>query len=196
MTAQAETKTKIIKKARKLMWYQGYNGTSLNQVVDKAGVSKGAFFHYYNNKEAISRDVLNQYVEEILIAPLDKALAQNHSVKNALFDWLSSLFEAFKTHDFKGGCLLGNLALELSDTNDTAREDIKAHFLTLENRLTAALRPLNNDGKLLFEYRQLARLILASMQGIFMMGRVHKDNNRASREFQAMAQMIEYTIKD
>lgn len=190
------TRNKIIDKAEKLLWYKGYQGTSLNDVVSKAGVSKGAFFHYYPNKQAISKDVIDKYAAEQFIAHLDQGIATGTSVKNGLFNWISAVFESFQKADFKGGCLLGNLALEMSDTNDAARETIKGHFLELENKLTSYIRPLQDEGKLFMEPRQLARLLIASVQGITMMGKVHKDNNRASREFQAIAQLIEYAIKD
>ena len=197
--AQARRKTtqnKIIEKAEKLRWQQGYEGTSLNDVVGKAGVSKGAFFHYYPNKQAISQDVINKYSREQLVAPLEKRLAEASTVKNGLFNWVSEFFETFKSHNFKGGCLLGNMALELSDQNEAARETIKQHFLDLENIIASALKPLMDDGKLFMEPRQLARLLIASLQGATMMSKVHKDNNRASREFQAIAHLIEYAIKD
>ena len=197
--AQARRKTtqkRIIEKAEKLLWQQGYEGTSLNEVVGKAGVSKGAFFHYYPSKQAISQDVINKYAREQLTAPLQKHLAEASTAKNGLFNWVSEFFETFKGHNFKGGCLLGNMALELSDQNDAARETIKQHFLELENTIASSLKPLMDEGKLFIEPRQLARLLIASMQGATMMSKVHKDKNRASREFQSIAQLIEYAIKD
>lgn len=190
------TKTKIVEKAETLLWHQGYEGTSLNQVVDKAGVSKGAFFHYYPNKQAISRDVIDKYFAEQIMAQMDKHLTNTSYIKNGLFEWVLGTFETFREHDFKGGCLLGNFALEMADQNEAAREHIKQHFLDWENQLASYLRPLEQNGKLLIERRQLARLLIASLQGVTMMTKVHKDNNRASREFQSIAQLIEYVIKD
>ncbi len=190
------TQRKIVEKAEKLLWQQGYEGTSLNDVVQKAGVSKGAFFHYYPNKQAISQEVIDKYAREQIMEPLERHMAATPSVKNALFNWIEESFGTFKSEGFKGGCLLGNMALELSDQNEAARETIKGHFLDLENALVSHLKPLDAQGKLLIEARQFARLLIASIQGITMMSKVHKDSNRASREFMALAQFIEYAIKD
>ena len=190
------TKSRIIEKAERLLWTQGYEGTSLNQVVQKAGVSKGAFFHYYPNKQAISQDVIDKYVAEHLIATMDKHLFEARSIKNGLFEWIHNIYETFKNYGYEGGCLLGNFALEMSDQNDVAREQIKHHFIEWENKLASYLRPLDREGKLIIERRQFARLLIASIQGITMMAKVHKDNNRASREFQAIAQLIEYAVRD
>jgi len=191
------TRSKIIEKAEKLLWERGYGSTSLNDVVNDAGVSKGAFFHYYPNKQAISKDVIDKYAGEQVLAKLDRAITKNpDNVKEGLFAWISDIFETAKAQDFKGGCLLGNLALEMADTNDYAREIIKGHFLDLENNLTSYTRPLQDDGKLLIEARQFARLLIASIQGTTMMSKVHKDKNRASREFLAVARLIEYAITE
>ena len=194
--AKQSTKKKIVDKAEKLMWFQGYDGTSLNELVSKAGVSKGAFFHYYPNKQAISQEIIDQYFEQHLMTPLKDNLQQASTIKNGLFNWIMGFFNTFKDHQFKGGCLLGNLALELSDQNEAARQTTKQHFLELENILTNALRPYKAKGKLLMDPRQTARLIIAAFQGTAMTTKVHKDKNRASREFQAIAELIEYTIKD
>jgi hypothetical protein len=88
------------------------------------------------------------------------------------------------------------MALELSDTNEAAREQIKAHFLELETMLANALKPVEAQGKLMMESRQFARLLLASIQGMMILTKAHKDSNRASREFMAIAQMIEHMIRD
>lgn len=190
------TKQKIARQAGEMLRLRGYEGTSLNDLVAGAGVSKGAFFHYYPNKQAISREVIETYVTEQLLRPLEKQLSEKQSVKEALFAWLEDFYTDFAAHDFKGGCLLGNLALELSDRSEAAREDIKTHFMALENTLVPFLKSLTEQGKLLMEPRQFARLFINAFQGTVMAVKVHKDHIRASRDFQALAGLIEYLIKD
>ncbi|MCF8496435.1 MAG: TetR/AcrR family transcriptional regulator [Alphaproteobacteria bacterium] len=191
-----DTRAKIVEKAEKLLWQRGYEATSLNDLVDGAGVSKGAFFHYYPSKHAISQEIIGKYATERLSAPLQKALAGNTSIKAGLRVWLAEMFETCKRSDFRGGCLLGNLALELSDQNDHARATIAQHFLDLENMLVSALRPLAAAGQLAMEPRACARLFIAAYQGVMMSVKIHKDHNRASREFQALAALSDQLIQD
>ena len=190
------TKVKILKTAENLLWQQGYDGASLNDVVAKAGVSKGAFFHYYPNKQAIMTEVLDKYAQEQLFTPLEKHLSNAHSVKTGLFNWLEESFRAYAQWKFKGGCMLGNFALELSDKDEKAREHLKQIFLSWENLLVSHLRAAADEGKLLMEPRQFARLIISMYEGIMMTIKVHKDQNRASRDFQALAELIERMVKD
>jgi TetR/AcrR family transcriptional regulator, transcriptional repressor for nem operon len=189
------TQNTILEKAERMFHLRGYEGTSLNDLVEKAGVSKGAFFHYYPNKQAISKTVIDKYAREILLGLAEKNLSGTADVKQGLLNWVQEIFTTYKQWDFKGGCLMGNLALELSDQNDAAREDIKGHFLSLENLLTSYLKKLADEDRLSMEPRQFARLLIASIQGVTMMTKAHKDQNRAGREFLAVGQLIELAIK-
>ncbi len=190
------TKAKIVKTAENLLWKQGYDGASLNDVVKKAGVSKGALFHYYPNKQAITQDALEKYASEQIFAPLDKHLGNADSLKIGLFNWLQESYNAFAQWKFKGGCMLGNFALELSDKDEKIREQTKQIFLQWENQMVLYFKPVAAEGKLLMEPRQFARILIAGYQGMMMLSKVHKDQIRGSREFQALAEFIERMIKD
>ena len=190
------TKAKIARSAESLFLTQGYEAASLNDLVARAGVSKGAFFHYYPNKQAIIIDILDSYAQTQLLTPLDKHMSGARTLKSGLLAWLEEGYSAAANGKFKGGCLLGNFALELSDRDEAVREHIKQLFLQWENQFVGYFKPAQAEGKLLMEPRQFARLIIAMMEGITMMGKVHKDHIRASREFQALAELIERMVKD
>ena len=195
-TTLQKTQAKIVEKAEQMIRLRGYEGTSLNDLVAKAGVSKGAFFHYYPNKQAISAQIIDKYAAEQLVGLAEKHLTGTSSVKAGIRNWIGAIYETYKAYGFKGGCLMGNLALELSDQNEAAREAIKGHFLELENLLVSYLKPAEAQGKLAMESRQLARLLIASIQGMTLLTKVHKDNNRAGREFMAIGQLIDAVVKD
>ncbi len=194
--AKATARARINTKAENLFLRGGYEKTSLNEIVEAAGLSKGAFFHYYKGKNEMALDVIRNYAEGQFFAPLDKHLTAGHKVKDALFLWIEEIFLVYKADEFRGGCLLGNFALELSDRDEEARELLKKIFLHLENQLVGYLKPLEREGKLLMESRQLARLIIISVQGATLTIKVHKDAIRGSREFQSIAQIIEQMIHD
>lgn len=194
--AQNATKLKIMKTAEDMLWKQGYDGASLNDVVKKAGVSKGAFFHYYPSKQAVTIEILDKYAREQLFTPVDKHLSGAPSLKTGLYAWLEETFNAYAQWKFKGGCMLGNFALELSDRDEDIREHMKKIFLDWENLLVSYMKPAAAEGKLLMEPRQFARLLIAMIEGITLTSKVHKDQIRASREFQALAEYIERVLRD
>jgi TetR/AcrR family transcriptional repressor of nem operon len=188
------TQRKIINAAERLILKRGYDGTSLNDVVAAAGVSKGAFFHYFPTKQAVSREVIEKYANEQIFIPLEKNMSRAHSPKQGLLDWLQETYNAYAQWKFTGGCMLGNFALELADKDENIRDQLKQIFLQWENQLVGFLKPAHAEGKMTMEPRQFARLLIAAYEGVTMTAKVHKDTNRAGREFQAIGQLIEAVI--
>lgn len=191
-----KTPLKIVAAAEELFRTQGYQGASLNDITRKAKLSKGAFFHYYKDKSTIANDVLRKYAEEQLLAPLRDPAVQAQPIKIVLMGWIGEIYQRFSSDQYRGGCLLGNWALELSDNDEAMRIEIAQIFLALENHLVGMLRPAAQSGKMMMEPRQFARVLIAALEGTLMTSKVHKDKNRAAREFQALAEMIEWMIKD
>jgi TetR/AcrR family transcriptional regulator, transcriptional repressor for nem operon len=195
-SAMKKTQVKIMDAAEALFREQGFQGASLNDITKKAKLSKGAFFHYYKDKGSIANDVLKKYVREQLLAPLDEQAVRAQPVKVVLMGWIGETYQRVGDAQFKGGCLLGNWALEMSEHDETMRSEIAQYFIELENRLVDLLRPSAAQGKMMMEPRQFARLFIAAFEGVMMTVKVHKDKNRAAREFQALAELTEWMIKD
>ena len=47
------TRRKIVTTARKLFYEQGYDSTTVDQIISESGTSKGPFYHYFNGKDAL-----------------------------------------------------------------------------------------------------------------------------------------------
>ena len=58
-------KIKIIEAARTIMSEQGIKGATIREIAKKAGVSTGAIYHYYDSKEAVLYDVMDEGLGEI-----------------------------------------------------------------------------------------------------------------------------------
>ena len=176
------TDRKILDSAEQLFWHHGHRASSLDKIANDAGQSKGAVFHYFRNKKDITSQVLKKYASEQLFAPLEKQFSQTANTKEALLGWAMEIYQAYAQDGYKGGCLLGNMALELSDEDETVRKEMATIFLDWENQMTCYFKDANRQGEIMMEPRQFARLLIATLQGITMTIKVHKDKNRADRK--------------
>jgi AcrR family transcriptional regulator len=75
MTAVTDTRTRIVAAAVALFAEQGYDATSVNQVVVRAGVAKGALYHHFSSKDDLLYEVYRELVERQL-AGLAEILAR------------------------------------------------------------------------------------------------------------------------
>lgn len=67
MTKKGEsTREKILISGEKLILERGFSGTSLNDILEAAGLTKGAFFHHYNSKDEMALAVLERYMKNDL----------------------------------------------------------------------------------------------------------------------------------
>ena len=72
-----KSRTAILEAALDLFSSQGYRGTSIREIAERAGVSTGNVYHHFADKETIFRAVLGQYGRAIESPdfPLNRALA-------------------------------------------------------------------------------------------------------------------------
>jgi AcrR family transcriptional regulator len=60
-----ETRAKIIESAIKLFSVRGYNAASVDDVCKEAGISKGAFYHHFESKQALFLALLDGWLQTI-----------------------------------------------------------------------------------------------------------------------------------
>lgn len=61
-----QMKEKIIEKAIELFEKKGFSTTSIQDVVDELGVTKGSFYYYFSSKEQLLMDIYNEYITNLL----------------------------------------------------------------------------------------------------------------------------------
>jgi AcrR family transcriptional regulator len=60
-----ETKTKIMDSAIKLFSTHGFNAASVDDICEEAGISKGAFYHHFESKQALFLALLDSWLHTI-----------------------------------------------------------------------------------------------------------------------------------
>lgn len=78
------TKKKIVSAAWKLFYEQGYDNTTVDDIVEESGTSKGSFYHYFEGKDALLSSLSFLFDEkyEELMPSVDP---QMHSVDKLLY---------------------------------------------------------------------------------------------------------------
>jgi TetR/AcrR family transcriptional regulator, transcriptional repressor for nem operon len=70
----AATRTRILDAAERLVERNGFAATSVEQILEAAATSKGAFFHHFDSKRSLARALVERYVDADLVL-LDQGLA-------------------------------------------------------------------------------------------------------------------------
>ncbi len=106
------TRERLLQAASREIYRSGFQSASLETILASAGVTKGALYHHFKNKEALGYAV----VEEVIFRNVRRMWVQPlQSVKdpiNALIGIVRGI--SVRREDVRGGCELNNLAQEMS----------------------------------------------------------------------------------
>jgi AcrR family transcriptional regulator len=80
-----ERRSEFIATAQKLFYAKGYERTSVNDIINEMGVSKGAFYHYFDSKQAILEAVVAELIAQAL-AHFEAIVADD--ALNAIQKWM------------------------------------------------------------------------------------------------------------
>jgi TetR/AcrR family transcriptional repressor of nem operon len=171
------TREQILDAASRLIHVRGFNNTSVDEILKESGVGKGNFYYYFKSKEELGFAILERSLERISTELLDKSFCPDKDPWCQLVEFLDYQVERVRQRGCTGGCILGNLALEMSDIHEEFRRRLSEAFSRLRSRIEATLAQARALGTLRPEANipRLAHFIVAGFEGAHMMGKLHKN---------------------
>ena len=170
---------KLLNAGLALFHSEGFNAVEIKEITDRAGVPKGSFYSYYRSKNAFAATVLRQYWAGIVRDHASLLSDESTPPVRRLVGFFEALTRDRAEQGFAWGCLGGNLALELSDDNQEAREELAAIMDRWSCLIAACLMEARSERNVADspEATELASMIIESWEGAAMRGRV--DRSRA-----------------
>ena len=93
------TKKKIVSAAWKLFYEQGYDNTTVDDIVEESGTSKGSFYHYFEGKDAVNilESAEELHAKKITLPP--DAQQELSTMEHAVQEIIQLSLTAFQTGD-------------------------------------------------------------------------------------------------
>ena len=125
---------------------KGFNHTGIDQILKQVNVPKGSFYHYFKNKEAYGCAVIDLY-SEYFIKKLQKYLYDPKLPALArLQAFMESAMRGMQRYDYKRGCLVGNMAQEMSSSNENYRAKLEGVFDQWRKIVADCLKQAKQEG--------------------------------------------------
>lgn len=170
-------RTRLLEAARDIIRAQGFAATTVDDLCKSAGVTKGAFFHHFESKEALGVAAAAYWAET---TSAFFAAAPYHAHADPLARLLGYL--DFRKEIIQGDlaeftCLVGTMAQEVYGSHPAIREacaaSIFGHAATLEPDIAAAMdaRGIKAD----WTPASLAAHTQAVLQGAFILAKATGD---------------------
>jgi len=171
------TKEQLLDAAGKLIHVRGFKNTSVDDILKETGVGKGNFYYYFKSKDELGYAILDRKISQITTELIEKSFIAEKDPWEQITDFLDAQVTRARRHGCTGGCLLGNLAVELSDIHEEFRQRLDSAFRNLRSRIEGALAQAEIQGTLRpgANIGRLAHFIVAGFEGALMMGKLYKD---------------------
>jgi TetR/AcrR family transcriptional repressor of nem operon len=172
------TREALLKAATRLIHVQGYQNTSLDDVLRESGVGKGNFYYHFRSKEDLGYAILDQIIAAFLERTLEPCFSSGEAPRlTQIRCFLDRVLEAQRQRKCIGGCAMGNLACELSDVHEGFRARLASVFTAWRERLTVALREAQERGEVVSacEPESIGHFLVAALEGSILLSKVSKD---------------------
>jgi TetR/AcrR family transcriptional regulator, transcriptional repressor for nem operon len=186
-----ETRQRIVSAAADLMFEHGVAETTLEDIRAAAGVSGSQVYHYFDDKQALVRAVIDYQTDAVLDAQSDHLDALDTVA--GLRAWRDFIVEHQRQLQCRGGCPIGALGAEVAETDSAARRAVAGGMRRWEQRIRNGLRTMQTQGVLpqSVDTEDLALALLAALQGGLLLTQIQRDTKPLEVALDAMLGQIE-----
>ncbi|WP_028786686.1 TetR/AcrR family transcriptional regulator [Terrimonas ferruginea] len=114
MKKAAATRLNILQKAFGLIYEKGYQTTSVDDILATTGVTKGAFYYHFKNKDEMGVAIINELLKPSFAGSFIRPLQANGDPVDIIYDMMYDILMKNKFMKVEYGCPAANLTLEMA----------------------------------------------------------------------------------
>lgn len=174
-----EKKQEIIAKSGDIMYLKGYNATGVQEIADAAGIPKGSFYNYFENKEQFAIDLMECYCTEGC-GDMEKIFNMKDLTPLArislMFDTMIEHFT--RDEKFTKGSFIGNISQEMGDMSKPISIAAEDNYRRMVGHLKEVLEEAKSAGEIreTLDIDKVANFILNSREGAMVRMKASKDS--------------------
>jgi TetR/AcrR family transcriptional regulator, transcriptional repressor for nem operon len=183
-----ETRQRIVDAAAGLIFEQGVAQTTIEDVREAAKVSSSQLYHYFDDKPALVRAVVDHQAD-VMVGVQETF---DFATLDGLRAWRDWVIEHQREIDGIGGCPIGSLGSELAETDPEARACVAEGFRRWEATIHNGLREMHARGRLTpdTDPDALALALLAALQGGLLLTQVQRNTKPLEAALDAMLELV------
>ena len=186
------TKEKILVESGSLFNTKGYKATSISEITDATGYTKGAIYRHFESKDELEQEAL-LHLTNTMYGKLRTVIKEKMTAQEKL----RAVFHYFSTYvtnpPIIGGCPLLNVSVEADDAHPMLRKTA----VRVLNVLRDSIVTIIENG---MKYKQLkstldavyyATIIIACLEGAIMMSKLRGNDDDINRVIEHLDGLIE-----
>lgn len=143
-----ETRELLIRAGMDLLTEKGFIGTGIGELLEGTTIPKGSFYHYFKSKDEFGLEVLaeyGRYFDHLLDGYLQD---RNETPLQRIDNFIAGAINWIKKHEFKRGCLIGNVGQEAGSLDLSFSSKLDNVFQGWQNRIAACLEEAKSQNEI------------------------------------------------
>ena len=175
MTKGQETRRKILEATAPIFNQHGYEGSSLNALMEATGLQKGGIYRHFANKEELAAEAFDYMWQAAWNARILDVDEEGNGIEK-----LKRLIANFVEHrsPVAGGCPILNTAVDADDGNPVLRARVARALRSWLSHLRRIVEQAQEQREIRpgADPEVVATLIVASLEGALMMSRIQRSD--------------------
>jgi AcrR family transcriptional regulator len=197
MRKDEKTRQHIIIKSAELFNQKGYAGSSIQDIIEATGLTKGGIYRRFSNKDEIAVEAF-EYAGQVLMEQVSSAINNADTVIDKIMAVCNVHIDTVNNPPIKGGCPLLNTAVECDDSFPILRDKALAAY----EEMLCLIKGILKHGISVGEFRSdvdidsISSFIVSSLEGSVMASRLSRDNKHVGFVMQQLRLLLNTYIKN
>lgn len=196
MSKAENTRNFIVEKTAAVFNKKGYAGTSLTDLTEATGLTKGSIYGNFENKDEVALAVFDYNVSQ-LTNSLNAAIARASGPVDKLLKMASFYRLGMKNSFACGGCPILNTAVEADDTHPALKEKVSKTIKTWKKNIESIVREgiAAKEIKSSVDPAKFATEFIALVEGGTLLAKTTGDSNMLFTCIDRLERMINTELK-
>ena len=173
----SQTRQRIIGEALQLFCIKGYYNTSINDILEVAGLTKGGFYGHFVSKEALWFAVYDEAMRIWRDVVFEGIPAATDPLERIRILIENDIKHKLGNQVFEGGCFFHSMIVELAGQSAALSSHLLRGFDQLAGLLCAWLKQADQQGRLKenLNFDAIARYIIVALNGVAALHACNRD---------------------
>lgn len=174
MNKAATTRLNILQKAFELIYAQGYQTTSIDDILATTQVTKGAFYYHFKNKDEMGMAIINELMKPALTNGFNEVRGENTDPLQAIYSIIENLLLKNDFLKVEFGCPAANFTQEMAPWNNDFTKALQQITLAWNKIMMAIIERGKKSGTIrsTVNAKQVTLFVMSGYWGVRNFGKL------------------------
>jgi len=193
--ARGTHRTALIAAMRQLSLSQGFPATTVDQVCERAGVTKGSFYHHFSGKDDLGLAALQAYFDDLAGAFSTGTWMNAEDPVVRLRQFVAHAADVTSGPLMAHGCLMGSFSLDLAEGSPDVRKRLSAMFGGLRDVVAGLIAEAAEYRGRSLDPARLAEQFLAVVEGSIVLAKANADRATPRRGLEMYGEYLDLLLE-